>query len=134
MIEQQFLAVLLYLIKTTLIFRELIQNSSLGSKILVGFSPGVQDVPAAVPWCLPQPRLQMDLQGELCRCALGVSCVHPGEHLHPGGSPGRASDSPSLLFGCKGHLSLFKLFSLSCSLPSGSLCFSPHQFFVRVFQ
>lgn len=39
MIEQQLPVMLLYLIKTILILRELIQHSSLGSKILRGASP-----------------------------------------------------------------------------------------------
>lgn len=66
MIEQQFLVVALYLIKTILVLKELIQDSSLGGKILLFVSPWVQDAPAAAPWCLPHPSWTCRMSPGVC--------------------------------------------------------------------
>lgn len=76
MTKQHFLAVLLYLIKTILILRELIQHSSLGSKILVGVSPGVQDVLLLFLGVCPSPGCEwtcrMSCAGGPWVCAVSI--------------------------------------------------------------
>lgn len=136
MIEKQFLVVLLYLIKTILILRELIQHSSLRIKSWLVSPPWVQGAPCccslvSAPSQAARWTCRMGCAGGPWVCAVSILTNICSQV--PCGSPGRASDSPTLLFGCKGHLSLFKRSFLSCSLPSVSLCFFPHQFFIRVF-